>query len=214
MPDIIVPLQRPVFPERQRGRYQRTVDGVDLGDLVSAVQHMYGIDGLCVATMLVHHNFNTGGATDVDVTEEAFLTAEFMANPVARDIVIAVIAQVSTSRATPGTINIELYEVSDPTAPIELDLGTGITLTAGQEFSRTQVDGGIPPQRYYILPVNPVVDAPTVAPDRVMEYEPNPGDAWPDGHPRRIEVRIHSVGIRLHTIAVFEYPRESIEETA
>ena len=215
MTDVLIPERRPAFPLAEQGNYKRTVDGIDLGDLTSAVQHMYGIDGLCAASMLVHYNYNTdgiglGGGADVDASAEVKVTMEWMSHPAARDLVVAFIAQVSTSRATPGEGTVDLYEISDPDDPVRLDSKTGLLLVAGQHFDRTQVWGGAP-QRIYMLPPLRSMDAATTTPDRVMTYEATGGDVWPQGYPQRMELRCAFTGIRPHTIAVFEYPRGTVE---
>lgn len=209
MTDVIIPERRPAFPLREQGRYKRTVDGLDLGDLTAAVQHMYGIDGLCAASMLAHYNFSTLGSI-VDATDTSKLTMEWHSHPAGRSLVVAVIAQVSESRSNPGEATIEIHEVSDPSDPQELDTATGVVLTAGEQFDRTEADG-IPPQRIFILPTVQTTAVPTTEPTRCMTYDFGAGGLWPQGHPFRIEMRVATEGIRIHTIAVFEYPRATVE---
>ncbi len=215
MTDVLIPERRPAFPLAEQGNYRRTVDALDLGDLTSAVQHMYGIDGLCCAAMHVHYNYNTdgvglGGGASVDASAEVNVTLEWQSHPAARDIVVAMLAQVSTSRATPGTAEIDLYEISDVDDPQHLDSETGILLTAGEHFDRTEAWGGAP-HRYFVLPTVRATGAITTNPDRCMTYDPVAPGYWPQGYPAVMEIRAACTGIRPHIIAVFEYPRGTVE---
>lgn len=211
--EVLIPLRYREHPERENGRYQRTVDGLDLGALVASTQHHYGIDGNAVAVLNAAYNYDVlNTSADVDASEEAWHFLEFYAHPSARRLVVAVIAQVSTSRSAPGTVAVTLHETSaaiGAVAPTELDQATGITFTAGIDFDRTQVRERAV-LRYAATPVV-LPDVLDESPTRMMDYQPVVAGAWPAGHPVRIEARFQCIGARLMWAGVFEMPAETIE---
>lgn len=209
--EVLIPLRYREHPERENGRYQRTVDGLDLGALVASTQHHYGVDGNAAAVLTAAYDFDVINP-DVDASSEQWHFLEYAPHPSARQLVVALIVQVSTSRSAPGTAAVTLFETSaavGAVAPTELDQAEGLTFTAGIEFDRTQVRFR-PVLRYAATPIV-LPDLLSQDPTRMMDYQPAVADAWPGGHPIRHELRIHCVGVRLMCAAVFEYPTDSIE---
>lgn len=215
MVDVVIPQRRPGFPDRSQGRYQRTVDALDVGALADCIKHLYGVEGLAVACYHAHYNFNAETAS-VSSSEELDQTFEYFAHPSARQVVFAAFVQVGTSRSDPPTMTVTLFETSavegmaGMVAPDELDRETGIVFTAGIDIDRT-LENDDHPYRLVILPLIDPGDAAETDPDRMMTLQPAVDDDWADGYPTLIEVRMETVGVRIHTAAIVEIPLSIIE---